>query len=278
MQTNFNQLPSLTTTDSSFMSDRQHGDQYFVKTDEKTAVEHFEQAPDGAIEKKKRPLKHYLCCICCPCLPMWARYSCCTLLLLLIIFLIIVGVLAAIFKIPQVEFNGPTKHPDGYAPFEKSNTLAFSVNFGLKIGVINDNIESIAFESIRAVAYYPTTPKISVGGGEIYNVNIRSYGLSNFTFPFSIHYDPINDEGYTMLLDIASKCGLLGGSDKEDLYIEYDLIPTIRIAGIAISPILRQSSHFPCPISSGQLTMGMQMSPKRFDNDAEEDTEKNEDD
>lgn len=52
-----------------------------------------------------------------------------------------------------------------------------------------------------------------------------------------------------MLTDIASKCGLLGGSDKEDLYIEYDLIPTIRIAGIAISPTLRQSSHFPCPIT-----------------------------
>ncbi|KAI8643327.1 hypothetical protein BD408DRAFT_318801, partial [Parasitella parasitica] len=125
----------------------------------------------------------------------------------------------------------------------------FSVNFGLKIGVVNDNIESITFESIRAIAYYPTAPKVSVGGGEIYNVNIRSYGISNFTFPFSIHYDPIKDEGYAMLTDIASKCGLLGGSDKEDLYIEYDIVPTIRIAGIAISPTIHQSSYFPCPIS-----------------------------
>lgn len=59
----------------------------------------------------------------------------------------------------------------------------------------------------------------------------------------------MKDEGYAMLTDIASKCGLLGGSNKEDLYIEYDLIPTIRIAGIAISPTIHQSSHFPCPIS-----------------------------
>jgi hypothetical protein len=55
-----------------------------------------------------------------------------------------------------------------------------------------------------------------------------------------------------MLSDIAKKCGLLGDSLKEDIYVEYDLIPTIRIAGIAISPVLRQSSRFPCPISVSQ--------------------------
>ncbi|KAL7323626.1 hypothetical protein PS15p_210250 [Mucor circinelloides] len=255
-------LPPLTTVDSSFMSDQQQHDEYVVRKQEKTAVEHCEQVPDDEIPKQRKPLKYYLCCICCPCLPMWARYGCCTLLLLFLVFLIIVGVLAALFKVPIVDFNGPTKHPDGYAPFEKSNdTLAFSVNFGLQIGVVNDNVESITFESIRAIAYYPTAPKISVGGGEISNVHIRSYGITNFTFPFSIKYDPIKDEGYAMLTDIASKCGLLGGSSKEDLYIEYDLIPTIRIAGIAISPTIRQSSHFPCPISSGQLTMGLTASP-----------------
>jgi len=86
---------------------------------------------------------------------MWARYGCCTLLLLFLVFLVIVGVLAALFKVPIVDFNGPTKHPDGYAPFEKSNdTLAFSVNFGLQIGVVNDNVESITFESIRAIVMY----------------------------------------------------------------------------------------------------------------------------
>jgi hypothetical protein len=52
-----------------------------------------------------------------------------------------------------------------------------------------------------------------------------------------------------MLSDIASKCGLLGHSTKEDLYVQYDLIPTIRVAGIAIAPTIHESSHFPCPIS-----------------------------
>jgi hypothetical protein len=83
---------------------------------------------------------------------MWARYGCCVLFTLFVIFLIIVGILAALFKVPQVDFNGPTNHPDGLKQFETSNSsLAFSVNFGLKIGVVNPNIESITFESIRAI-------------------------------------------------------------------------------------------------------------------------------
>lgn len=87
---------------------------------------------------------------------MWARYGCCTLLILFIIFLIIVGVLVALFKMPQVDFNGPTKHPDGLASFVRTNdSLAFSVNFGLLIGVINNNVESITFESIKTIVRLP---------------------------------------------------------------------------------------------------------------------------
>jgi hypothetical protein len=86
---------------------------------------------------------------------MWARYGCCILLVLLVTFLIILGILAAIFKIPEVSFNGPTEHPEGYAPFQRANdSLAFNVNFGLKIGVVNDNLESITFEAIKAIVIY----------------------------------------------------------------------------------------------------------------------------
>lgn len=85
-------------------------------------------------------------------------------------------------------------------------------------------------------------------------MNIKSYGISNFTFPFSIKYDPLRDEGFAMLSDIVTKCGLTGGS-KEDLFINYDLKPTVRIAGIAISPVIHQSSHFPCPITVSITTI-----------------------
>ena len=39
-------LPPLTTIDSSFMPDQQN-DQYVIRKEEKTAVEHCEQVPDG---------------------------------------------------------------------------------------------------------------------------------------------------------------------------------------------------------------------------------------
>ncbi|KAI8090442.1 hypothetical protein BDF21DRAFT_411286 [Thamnidium elegans] len=245
-----NHQTEIQRNDSSFIPDQPFQNAYVHRPEDKTAVETDERAIiEEKPEKKKKTFKHYFCCICCPCFPMWARYTCCTLFLLLVILLIIVGVLVAIFKIPTVDFNGPTRHPDGLAAFQKSNdSLAFSVNFGLKIGVVNDNLESITFESIRTIAYYHTAPKVPVGGGVIHNVNIKSYGISNFTFPFSIEYNPIKDEGYAMLIDIATKCGLLGG-ESQDLTIDYDLIPTVRIAGIAISPVIHQSSHFPCPIS-----------------------------
>lgn len=40
------QLPPLTTVDSSFMSD-QPNDEYVMRKEEKTAVEHCEQVPGG---------------------------------------------------------------------------------------------------------------------------------------------------------------------------------------------------------------------------------------
>ena len=51
-----------------------------------------------------------------------------------------------------------------------------------------------------------------------------------------------------MLKDILNKCGSEKGS-VQDLQINYDVIPVLRIAGIAISPTIHQSTHFPCPIS-----------------------------
>lgn len=257
--------PYINRADSSFASDRNSTSEYVIK-DGKTQIEHRELDPhiltkeeveeeDGAIReppKQKKPLKHYLCCICCPCLPMWARYGCCTLLLLFIIFLIIVGVLAAIFKVPTVEFNGPTQHPEGLQSFQRSNdSLAFSINLGLKIAVINDNLESFTFESIRTVAYYPTAPQVPSGGGELHDVHIIAYGISNFTFPFSLHYDPAKDEGFAMLQDVLNRC-----SSGSDIPITYDVIPTIRIAGIGISLTIHQSTNIPCPLSGlnlGQL-------------------------
>ncbi|KAI7899882.1 uncharacterized protein BX663DRAFT_576396 [Cokeromyces recurvatus] len=156
------------------------------------------------------------------------------------------------FKIPQIKFNGTIRRPNGYSQFEKSNhSLAFNIHLGLNMSIINDNLESITFESIRAIVYYPIDSKRSIiGAGLIFDLHVKSFGTVYFNFPCSINYDPLKDEGFIILTDIATKCGLLNELKKEDLYVEYDLISTMKIAGISVSSISYQSLYVPCPIST----------------------------
>ncbi|KAI8388152.1 uncharacterized protein BYT42DRAFT_224161 [Radiomyces spectabilis] len=204
--------------------------------------------------EQRKTWLHNLCCVCCPCLPMWVRCICCFCILCIIGLAIVVGVLAALFKQPQVEFNGITDHPSGLPRLQKNaSSMAFTMNLGLKIGVKNPNVESITFENIKAVAFYPTNPEQSVGGGEMQNLLIERNSITNFTFPFQLYYDPQQDPNYAMLNDISSKCGWQGAT-KSDLTVLYDLIPTVRIAGIPISLTLRHSAHFQCPLKDDQLS------------------------
>ncbi|KAI8377549.1 uncharacterized protein BYT42DRAFT_570676 [Radiomyces spectabilis] len=201
----------------------------------------------------KKKVADYFCCICCPCLPMWMRWSCCFIFIVAVTLMVVLGVLAALFKVPTIEFNGATDDPTGLPRFQKDqDSLAFTFNLGLKIGVVNPNLESAYFESIKAVAFYPTSPRQAVGGGEIKDLNIRAYATTNFTFPVQVKYDPAHDGDQAMLLDISSKCGLLGG-EKRDLSIIYDLTPRIRVFGFAFAITIRQNANFPCPISDGQI-------------------------
>lgn len=84
------------------------------------------------------------------------------------------------------------------------------------------------------------------------DVHIGSNSISNITFPFTITFDPAQPNGASMMADIATKCGLLGGTSS-DITINYKLIVTVDIIGIKISPSIDESATFPCPISGGNL-------------------------
>lgn len=86
-----------------------------------------------------------------------------------------------------------------------------------------------------------------MGGGNLSGLHIGSYTTTNFTFPFHLDYDPSQDNGQSMLLDISKKCGLTGGP-RQDLTVNYILTPTIRIVGFPMSIDLKNSATFPCPI------------------------------
>ncbi|KAI9288794.1 hypothetical protein BC943DRAFT_272343 [Umbelopsis sp. AD052] len=181
---------------------------------------------------------------------MWLRWCACGLLIIILALGITIGVLAALFKQPQVSFNGITLS-NSTQPIQLNGT-GFNFNFDLNIGVVNPNIESATFTSIKAVVYYPTAPTIPVGEGEKDNVHIGSQSITNITFPFQIEYDPAQSGSQAMMLDIFQKCGILGGA-KSDLTVNYKVTVTINILGINISPTISESATFPCPFDSNDL-------------------------
>lgn len=91
----------------------------------------------------------WFCCACCSCCPMWMRWCACGLLIIIIALGITIGVLAALFKKPQVNFNGVSQSST-VPPFQMNGT-GFDFNFVLDIGVVNPNIESATFTSIQAI-------------------------------------------------------------------------------------------------------------------------------
>ncbi|KAG0186941.1 Adenosine 5'-monophosphoramidase [Apophysomyces sp. BC1034] len=190
--------------------------------------------------KERRSCCDWFCCgCCCGCCPRWIRWIACILLLLIVGLGIAIGVLAALFKTPDVKFNGLNGEPQ----FNLVGTTA-NISFSLSISVNNPNIESVTFSNIVAKAYYPGYRDHSIGGGQKDGVHISSNAITNIIFPFSISISPADT---AILTDILSKCGLLGG-EKQNIKVDYDVIPTIKILGIPISPTISNSANFPCPL------------------------------
>lgn len=67
-------------------------------------------------------------------------------------------------------------------------------------------------------------------------------------FPFSVNYNKDIDPGFAILFDIAQKCGLTGGGEKQKLEIDYKLTLTIKILLITINPSFNRKAMIDCPI------------------------------
>ncbi|CAO3701780.1 unnamed protein product [Rhizopus stolonifer] len=199
-------------------------------------------------EKKKRSCIDKMCCGCCTCCPRWMRWCTCIIFIIIVILAIIIGVLAALFKVPTVQFTGLKESP---AITSLNNVL--NMTFSLGITVDNPNFESITFEKISADAYYPSPYNVQVGGGEVDNVHIVSNGITNITFPFSITINSTDTAQQGVLMDLVTKCGL-DGSTKQNINFNYYVHPTVRIIGIAITPTISKSMSIACPLQGDDLT------------------------
>jgi hypothetical protein len=76
---------------------------------------------------------------------------------------------------------------------------------------------------------------------------VSSNAVTNFTFPFSIEYDPTTDKDQAILSDIATKCGLLGGQ-KEQLTVNYQIRLAVKVLFVTVHPTVTSSASFDCPI------------------------------
>ncbi|CAG8561349.1 22362_t:CDS:10 [Gigaspora margarita] len=198
-------------------------------------------------EAKHGGLMKYFCC--------GSRSSCgktCAIICCIII-LIIIGIVAAVLlfgRVPSVDFLGVAPPPNGAQPYVKKAS-GFDFNFGLRIQVNNPNVIGATFSMIKAVAYYPGHQN-PIGGGNLTNVNIPSKQNTTINFPFSINYDASIDPGFSILLDIATKCGLTGGP-KSKLEIDYTLTLSFNVLFIPLSPSFQKTANIDCPIQDGQI-------------------------
>ncbi|KAI7866071.1 hypothetical protein BDF14DRAFT_1882965 [Spinellus fusiger] len=198
-------------------------------------------------QKPRRSCCDLLCCGCCVCCPRWFRWIACIILLIIIGLGIAVGVLAALFKTPTVNFQGVQGQPQ----FNLQGTTA-NISAVLSIQVNNPNIESVTFSKIVATAFYPNYHTIPLGGGQKNDVHISSNAITTILFPFSLDIDLSQPAQQSIMTDLLGKCGFLGG-DKQQISVDYVVQPTVSIVGIPITFSISNSASFPCPIQASDL-------------------------
>ncbi|KAI8059304.1 hypothetical protein BC940DRAFT_313980 [Gongronella butleri] len=193
--------------------------------------------------RERRSCCDTICCGCCTCCPRWMRYICCVLLLLIICLGIVVGVLAAIFKKPSIEFQGLQGDPT----FNLTGTTAV-LAFNMTFGINNPNVESVTFANVNAQVYYPNY-KTPIGNGTQDNVHISSYANTTLYFPMTLYLDATGSDTMPIAQDLINKC-----NTKSKITIDYTITPTLKIIGIPITISVDSSASFDCPASASEMT------------------------
>ncbi|OAD66119.1 hypothetical protein PHYBLDRAFT_73128 [Phycomyces blakesleeanus NRRL 1555(-)] len=191
------------------------------------------------------------CCCCACCLPVWATWVVWIFIVAIIIVVIVIGSILATFKMPSIEFQGiaPIESDESIISF---NNDKLSINFGLIVNIENRNIFPIYLYDVNAYGYYPypedPSTRTSIGDGHLDYELVPSQTNYNFTYPFTIKYDPASDPNLSILGSIADKCGLTGGA-KGDLSIQYDIKLRARVLLFTIPLTISSSANFPCPLN-----------------------------
>lgn len=72
-----------------------------------------------------------------------------------------------------------------------------------------------------------------VGGGELKDVDFKSHETTNITFPLGLEYNITGSSNTKVLVDLASKCGVIPGTSKSDITVDYKATVRFLIASRA---------------------------------------------
>jgi len=179
------------------------------------------------------------------------RFCCCSIFIVLFLIISIFLTLAVYIRPPNVGVNNVGFPANGSAVQATSNSL--NLNLGIDITVTNPNFFNVAFNNVKATLKYPLKGNTTnVGGGQINNLVFHSHTTTTFTFPLQLTYNLADDPSLSILTDLVTKCGILGGQ-KSNIVVDYDITVGVKFLFINIPPSFSDSLSFECPIQESDI-------------------------
>lgn len=180
------------------------------------------------------------------------RLLCCTIMIFLFLLVSILLSLALWIRPPTFVVN-----QFGLSDSATAVTLAndsLTVMFDVTTTVINPNYFSVDLTDLKINLFYPlNNNKTAVGGGEKKDVDFRSHQETNVTFPAQLLYNVTDDPNFSILVDLAKKCGVVPGVASSDVTLDYTAIVSVKVFLIPVKPTISGSTSFACPLSKENI-------------------------
>jgi hypothetical protein len=133
--------------------------------------------------------------------------------------------------------------------------------FGVNIKSLDLDVRTPPSSFVRRRAHashpqikYPVN-NTDFGGGSARDIVFGANSAREFDFPFAIKYKPADDPQQHVLADLATKCGVIPGSTKSDLTINYKIDLALSILGVTVRPSVSNSFKFACPDITAQMAV-----------------------
>jgi len=178
------------------------------------------------------------------------RFCCCTLLIASFLIISIVLALLLWVRPPNITV-GAVSAPTSSSSIQVTSG-GVNINLGVNISVNNPNYFAVSFNKIQADIFYPIN-NTDIGGGNATDITFHTHSQTNFTFPFMIAYQKSLDPNNLILVDIATKCGFIGGS-RTQIKVNYKITLGLKVLFITVSPVVSNSLSFDCPLSQSDIS------------------------